>query len=240
MNVGIDILLVAIVGIVTWCVAAEGAWGAGAIFLSVLLSGLLAMNFFEPLADFLGSSVIPAWEARWDMIALIGLFGLLVTGFRYAAEYLVPTFISVNSKIYDPARWVFAGFTGYVTMAFLLTALHTAPLPREFFGFTPERNNLLGISAPDREWLGFTQYVSEKALRSGSPGRIFDGGQVKMGESGEKMLSTFPIKYASRRDLISIGLGGESASGAGAGGIQQRGAATPTPAPAKGKGKTPF
>jgi hypothetical protein len=236
MNFGIDIVLVAIVGIVTWCVAAEGAWGAGAIFVSVLLSGLLAMNFFEPLADFLSASVVPAWETRWDMIALIGLFGVLVTGLRYASEYLVPTFISVNSRIYDPARWAFAGFTGYVTMAILLTALHTAPLPREFFGFTPERNNLLGLTAPDREWLGFTQYVSEKALRSGSPGRVFDGGEVKLGDTGTKTLSNFPIKYASRRDMISIGLGGGSSPGASGGGIQQRSSTVP----AKGKGKTAF
>ncbi|MGE3315344.1 MAG: CvpA family protein [Planctomycetaceae bacterium] len=235
----IDILLLAIVAIVTWCVASEGAWTAGSILLSVLISGLLAMNFFEPVADFLGSNVLPAWENEWDMIALIGLFALLVTGLRFASEYLVPTFIPVSAKIYDPARWIFAGLTGYITMAFLLTALHTAPLPREFMGFTPERKNLFGITAPDREWLGFTQYVSEKSLRSSSPGRVFDGGTLNLGDSGtEKTLATFPIRYASRRDMISIGLGSGGSASSGSTGMQQRG--TTAPAPEGKKGKTPF
>lgn len=235
----IDILLLAIVAIVTWCVASEGAWSAGVILLSVLISGLLAMNFFEPVANFLAANVLPAWENEWDMIALIGLFALLVTGLRFGSEYLVPTFIPVSSKIYDPARWVFAGLTGYITMAFLLTALHTAPLPREFMGFTPERKNLFGMTAPDREWLGFTQYVSEKSLRSSSPGRVFDGGQLRLEDGGsEKTLATFPIRYATRRDMIAAGLGAGGSAPSGSTGMQQRGTTAPTPEGKKGK--TPF
>lgn len=231
MDVGIDVLLLAVVAIVTWSVAAEGAWGAGALFLSVLISGLLAMNFFEPLANFLEVNMAPSWSKRWDMIALVGLFALLVTGCRYASEYLVPTYIGVSDKIYDPVRWIFAGGTGYVTMAFLLTALHTAPLPREFLGFRPERKNLFGLTAPDREWLGFTQYVSEKSLRSGSPGRVFDAAEMKLGETGPaKTLATFPIRYATRREQIAAGLGSGAAPTTG--GLQPRNSA-----PAKSTGK---
>jgi len=76
MNFGVDILLAAVLGIVTWCVAAEGAWGAAAIFLAVLFSGLLAMNFFEPLADFLQANMASSWHQRWDVISLVGLFAM--------------------------------------------------------------------------------------------------------------------------------------------------------------------
>ena len=88
-----------------------------------------------------------------------------------------------------------------MTMAILLTSLHTAPLPREFMAFAPERSNFFG-SAPDRQWLGFTQYVSEKPLatmvRNPSGGknsympRIFDGHYQKVGD---------PNKPYSIRDL---------------------------------------
>jgi hypothetical protein len=106
-------------------------------------------------------------------------------------------------------------------------------------GFTPERKNFFGMTAPDREWLGFTQYVSEKSLRSSTPGRIFDGGQLRLGEGGnEKTLATFPIRYATRRDMISIGLGGGGSASSGNTGMQQRG--TTAPAPEGKKGKTPF
>ena len=38
-------ILLLVVVAVTWCVAGEGAWGAGLTFLCVLFAGLLAMNF---------------------------------------------------------------------------------------------------------------------------------------------------------------------------------------------------
>ncbi len=235
----IDLLLVAVVGAVTWCVAAEGAWGAGMMLLAVVFSGLLAMNFFEPFAEFMQANILPSWHHRWDMICLVGLFALFVFGFRKASEYLVPTFIAVHPRVFDPARWICAALTGYVTMAFLLTALHTAPLPREFFGFRPERNNFFGIVAPDRQWLAFTQYVSEKSLRSGS-GHVFDRAVVQLNNPGrtQLMLSTFPIRYATRRAQLSAGLIGPSSSTESSSGLQLR---SSSPAPAgKSRDKSGF
>src|SRR5262245_628429 len=159
----IDILLLAILGGVTFMVANDGAWSAGATFLCVLVAGLVSMNFFEPLAVWL-TGAVPTWGYRWDTICLIGLFGGFVFLFRTISERLAPTYIQVDGWVDNVCRWLFGGATGYVTMAFLLTALHTAPLPREFLGFRPERANLLNMWAPDRHWLGFTQYVTEKAF----------------------------------------------------------------------------
>jgi len=53
----IDVALLLILALVAWNVAAEGAWGAVAVFLSVLFSGLIAMDYFEPLADLLESAL---------------------------------------------------------------------------------------------------------------------------------------------------------------------------------------
>lgn len=205
----IDILLIAIVGVVTWCVASEGAWGAALTLLSVIFAGLLAMSFFEPLANFLqqnvGSSV--EWAHRWDMIALIGLFAALVFGLRTATDHLMLVDLQVHGLAYDVSRWAFGALTGYVTMALLLTSLHTAPLPREFLGFKPERGNLLGL-APDRQWLGFNQYVSEKAFNRGANGPIFDGPKFSAYAGGEmKVWPSFPIRYASRRERYAMGGG---------------------------------
>jgi hypothetical protein len=161
MDIGIiDFLIAAVIALVTWCVAAEGAVGAGTTFFAAVLSGLLAMNFFEPLADAVDN--IGFIGQRADMIALLGLFGVLVTLARLAAERISPTFISLQGLAYDAGRWGFGFLTGYLTAAILLTALHTAPLPREFWGFRAERNNLFDAVAPDRQWLGFVQYVTEK------------------------------------------------------------------------------
>ncbi|MCA9005738.1 MAG: CvpA family protein [Planctomycetaceae bacterium] len=197
----IDILLLAILGIVTWCVASEGAWGAGFIFVSVLLAGLLAMNFFEPLATFLTNSIAnsSAWQMRWDCISLIGLFVGFIFLFREITVRIAPAYMHVHPLVHEVARWGFAAMTGYVAMAFLLTALHTSPLPREFAGFTPERKNFFGVLAPDREWLGFTQYVSEKSMRKGALGHLFDGPEYSFPNQDNKIWPSFPIRYATRR-----------------------------------------
>ena len=178
----------------------------------VLLSGLLAMNFFEPLAMFLEENIASSgsWRYRWDFIALVGLFGGFVFAFRSAAEYLSPTFMQVHPLVHEIARWSCGLLTGYVTMAILLTALHTAPLPREFLGFTPERKNFFGMTAPDRQWLGFTQYVSERVFKSG---RIFDGPRITVGDYEKKIWPSFPIRYASRRELLAAGESRRSGSG---------------------------
>jgi hypothetical protein len=203
----IDILLLLIIAGVTWCVASEGPWGAASTLIAVILSGLFAMNYFEPATTLFPAST--EWQARADVICLLGLFAAAVTGLRMAGEYLMPTQIEVNPLAYDGMRWVCGALTGYVTMAFLLTALHTAPLPRDFMGFQPERKNLFDMAAPDRQWLGFTQYASEKIYWTGN---IFDGTLAERypGRPTE-VLSSFPIRYAERRERYAAG-GGAIAS----------------------------
>src|SRR5260221_6822896 len=189
------LILVLIIAIVAWCVASEGAFGAGLTFLCVLFSGLLAMNFFEPLADVL-DGIGSDMRYYSDFIALVGLFALFVFLGRLATDSIAPTEIEYDSRIYNAARWLFGLATGYITMAILLTAVHTAPLPREFLGFSPERRNLFEFAAPDRQWLGFTQHVSEKILGTGA---IFDGPKYPEPETTQDIWPSFPIRYATRR-----------------------------------------
>ena len=227
-----DLILVAILGLVAWCVASEGSWGAALTCLSVILAGLLAMNFFEPLAEFLARSM-PAWRDRWDIICLVGLFTAFVFGLRMATDYISPTFIQIQGTFYEVSRWFCGLLTGYVTMAFLLTAIHTAPLPRTFIGFAPERLNLFGIVAPDRQWLGFTQYVSEHALRGN---HIFDGPVIVFGETrnefgNDDVWPSFPIRYATRRERFAAG---GTAARSRSGGMKRRGSSGPK----KTKGET--
>ena len=160
----IAFILIGIVALVAWCVAGEGPWGAGLTFLCVLFAGLLAMNFFEPLAEMLASITSSGmWLYRWDYIALVGLFAAFTFGLREISNRFVPTYFQTEDVTYEVGRWGFGLLTGYVTMAFLLTALHTAPLPRtvtagsidEFLDFQAEKGNLFGFH-PDQHWLGFT------------------------------------------------------------------------------------
>lgn len=203
----IDILMLLILGVVTWCVASEGAWGAGLTFLSVLFAGLLAMNWFEPLAEAL-SGMAPGWAYHWDIVALLGLFAGFVFLFRFITESLMPTYVEVQALVYNVARWGFAVATGYVVVAVLMTSLHTAPLPRSFMGFDPGpgRKQFFGLG-PDIQWLALTQYISEKSL-SKSQGPVFDAvafERIPGKPETMQMWSSFPIRYATRRESFMTG-----------------------------------
>lgn len=205
----IDIALLVVWGLVTWCVAGEGAFGAALNCVCVVLAGLLAMNLFEPFANFGERYLIGGWSAYWDIISLVGIFAVALTVLRFLGDYLSPVYPHMIPLAEDGGRWLFGLVSGYVTMAFLLTALHTAPFPREFIGFTPERKNLFNLMAPDRQWLGFTQFVSENSLAMGQP-NIFDGVQTNIiqapaDQKPNNVWPTFPIRYASRRQIYAGG-----------------------------------
>lgn len=204
-----DVILLAVWAIVTWCVSGEGAFGAAVNCLVIVLSGLLAMNFFEPCAAFAQRNLAGTgeWAYRWDVIMLVGLFIVLVLGLRTLFEKLSPRFIETSGLAHEIGRWSFGLIGGYATMAFLLTALHTAPLPRNFMEFRPERANLFDVVAPDRQWLGFTQYVSEHVFSSG---RIFDGPVSDFIDDNadvnrNTIWPSFPIRYATRREQFAGG-----------------------------------
>ena len=204
----IDIILVAILAGVTWCVASEGFAGAIQTAIICIISGLAAMNFFEPLAEML-QGILPTNYSVWaDSVALVGLFAGLVMLMRLAVERAAPGFPDARAPMYEGGRWLGALIAGYVTMAFLLTALHTAPVPREYIGFTPERPNFLGMASPDRQWLGFTQYASEKSLKKWGNPNIFDGPQTVIGGSENaypnEIWASFPIRYATRRENLAL------------------------------------
>lgn len=196
----VEVLLLIILAVVTYMVAGEGAWGAATTCISVILAGLIAMNFFEPICNsLLGSDYY--WQARLDLVVLVGLFAAAVSGLRAAADYLSPVYIGVHRMVYEAGRWGCGLLTGYVTMAFLLTALHTAALDREFIGFKAERANFFGLS-PDRQWLGFTQWTTERVFCK-TPARIFDGPVIVLGDPGavpNTVWPSFPIRYATRRE----------------------------------------
>ncbi|QDT17703.1 CvpA family protein [Alienimonas californiensis] len=220
----IDLILLALWGGVTYFVANEGALGAVTTFFCVVLSGLLAMNFFEPLAEAIGGSDF--LRERADVICLLGLFAAFVTGMRLACEQIAPRLLELPAPAYHGLRWVFGAATGYVTMAILLTALHVSPLPRTFLGFAPERGfskpggNLFDVDAPDRRWLAFTRYVSLNPLKKGGGNRLEDGNGTLLNtlsgfdnrtgygwdavtsdgsHAATKSMPSFVIRYADRR-----------------------------------------
>ena len=93
----------------------------------------------------------------------------------YATDSLSRYRVRFRMPVEHTGRVVFAAWTGWVILCFVVFSLHTAPLARSPFrgGFAQEplSNNFVGL-APDRIWLGFMQSRSEGALSRRNPARL--------------------------------------------------------------------
>ncbi len=155
----------------------EGIWSNAIRLINVVTAGLLAMNFFEPMARFL-DGVDSTFTYFWDFISLWVIFGVSMVAFRYLtgfASRIKVRFLKVADQIGSP---VLALWVGWVLVSFTLTTFHTAPLARNFlFGaFRPGEKMFLGM-APDQQWLGFVQQVSKGSFSRSIPVAFDPNGQ---------------------------------------------------------------
>jgi len=167
----INILFGLIVLIIAWCLIREGLWGAVLLFFEVIVAGLLAMNFFEPLAALMQDNL--AFMAGYeDGVALLVVFGLTVFIFREADGMFWPNMVRFPGIVHRAGAVVFGVLTGLAVSGFLLCAFQTLPVPSDFMGYDSERKMVAGVGL-DRYWLAFSQRMSQKALGR-SEDRAFD------------------------------------------------------------------
>lgn len=186
-----DYFLLAVAFAVLAMLARDGLWSNTLALFNVLLSGLAATNYFEPLASFLTNNVYGGMVHYWDLLAFTALFGGCVIVLRFLLKTASAYRLRFHPVLDNAGGIAFALWTGWITVCVVCFASHLAPLTKSYMGgsFKPERSMFFGL-APDRVWLGFVQQLSEGALGHGDPEGIFD-------PQGELML-----KYASRRDYL--------------------------------------
>ncbi|HID78612.1 MAG TPA: CvpA family protein [Planctomycetaceae bacterium] len=213
MSVIFPLLLVAILLACAASVYREGMWGNALNLVNVILAGLIAFNFFEPLAKWL-EDIMPSFTLFHDFVALWLIFCLSLLVLRMATTYVSRTkvrFLAVADRIGSGA---FALLVGWVMVCFTTASLHTAPLARKFLwgGFNPEKRMMFGL-APDRQWLGLVRMVSAAGLGRGEEHRFDPNG-------------AFIVKYAAFRSAVE--------EVAGSGSLMTR-SGSPIPARAGGR-----
>jgi hypothetical protein len=153
------VLTAAVMLIVAYSFFREGVLTALTMLVNVLVAGLVAFNFWEPLADqlepALAGTVLAGFE---DAACLFGLFALTLGVLRLVTNNLA------NSELEMPPlaqQFGAAGVglvTGYLLAGFLLCMVQTLPLGEKFLGFDPEvvgdGPKLRRLLPPDRLWLG--------------------------------------------------------------------------------------
>lgn len=171
----------------------EGLWSNAITLFNVVTAALLAMNFFEPLADWFEAN-LPSGAYLFDIIALWLIFAVSFGVMRTMTDFTSRVRVRFKKPVDVAGSLFFAAWIGWVTVCFAVTTLHTAPLARNFLflAFRPEDRMFFGL-APDRRWLGFTQRMSEKTFarmedEANPDAYIFD------------VRGEFMPKYASRRE----------------------------------------
>ncbi|MEN6449551.1 MAG: CvpA family protein [Thermoguttaceae bacterium] len=171
-----SLLTILMFGILLACVAmcyTDGLWSNAIRLVNVITAALLAMNFYEPLADWLQGKWGDSYTYIFDFVSLWALFvgaSIILRVANYVSRVKVK-FMKLADRI---GSGVLAVWIGWVMVMFTMTTLHTAPLAKNFLweGFQPEERMFVGLG-PDRMWLAFTQKQSMGTYAC-SPEHAFD------------------------------------------------------------------
>ncbi|HZZ81401.1 MAG TPA: CvpA family protein [Gemmataceae bacterium] len=145
----------------------NGLFSSIAMLFMVLLSGLVAFGFWEPIADLLDpifqNNALTGCE---DMIVMVLLFALTLFLLRLALTYLNPEMIEQHGHLQQLGALVVGLVMGYFLSGFLICAMQTLPLDVNFFDFEPRETNeafYRPYYPPDRVWLALMRQESAGA-----------------------------------------------------------------------------
>jgi len=194
----INLLLILIFAACMASLAQAGIWSNLITLINVITAALLAVNYWEPAADWLESKD-NSYTYLLDFVVLWGIFGFSAAFLRAATDSLSKVKVRFKKPIDTGVGIFLACWIGWVLICFTTMTLHTAPLALNFMGFQPEPSSRMFIGpAPDHVWLGFVQKestgaLSRKAVVKQADGKVTTGSR-KFDPDGE-----FILKYGDRR-----------------------------------------
>lgn len=151
---------VVIMLIVAYAYLREGLFTAATMAVNVLLAGLVAFNFWEPLAalldPMLAGSFLHGYE---DAVCLIVLFSLTLGILRTVTNNLAGARVEFPDWLQSAGGVLFGLMAGYLAAGFLICMLQTLPWHENFMFFDPKYQTgpehvLRHVLPPDRVWLG--------------------------------------------------------------------------------------
>ncbi len=163
------------IGVIVICVAflrGEGLWGNLLTLFNVIFAGLVAMNFFEPMADAIetkGGGFIASLTYFLDFLSIWILFLVTFVALKVLCRVISRVKVRFRKPLELAGSYAVSAVVGWVMVCFITASLHTAPLQKTSFagGFDPNRRMVFGF-APDIKWLAFTNYTSGRALSRGA------------------------------------------------------------------------
>ena len=148
--------IVVLVAGLTYALTSEGLWGSALMFFNVVFAGMIAFNFYEPLAKLVDSTGI-GWGFS-ECLCMLLLFGISVVILRLTTESLAPAMVRFPMPIYHAGRLIFGLAGASVTVAILLLAFDTAPVHKKLFKAVGHDTKPPFGAGLDHQWLGFFQH----------------------------------------------------------------------------------
>jgi hypothetical protein len=219
METIINLILVGLILGLTYALTSEGLWGAALMFFNVLFGGLIAFNFYEPLARLIDSTGI-GWGFS-DTLCMLGLFCISVLLLRMTTETIAPAMVRFPNPVYHVGRLIFGLGGALMTLAIVILAFHAAPVHKKIFttiSYDSKPPFGMGI---DHQWLGFFQYETGAVFTRLGVGQrdphhqYGQGGAVQMFDPHARWL----IDHQESRpygDESILGAGGEGGEAGGA------------------------
>jgi hypothetical protein len=144
---------------VAYALASEGLWGAALMFFNVLFAGLIAFNFYEPLAVWM-ASLSSSMAGLADSLSMLLLFIVTLVILRLTTETIAPAMVRFPTPIYHLGRILFGLACGCLLIAILLLSFYTAPVHKKVFGVISYDTKPPFHQGLDRFWLAFFQYTT--------------------------------------------------------------------------------
>jgi hypothetical protein len=158
MEVIFNLVLVGLILGLTYALTSEGLWGAALMFFNILFAGMIAFNFYEPLAVLLDKTGIN-WGFS-DTLCFLLLFCVALVAFRLTTETLSPAMVRFPMPIYHLGRLIFGLGGAVLTIAILLIGFECAPVHKKLFtAYLYDSKPPFGLGL-DHQWLGFFQHAT--------------------------------------------------------------------------------
>ncbi len=170
----------------------QGVLPAFAMTVNILLAGLIAFNFFEPIAEQLDSMLADSFLHGYeDSICLVALFSATLAFLRWASNELIHTIIHYNPILQQGGAVLFGLLAGYLVAGFLTCVAQTLPANEHFLQLDPlvkvDSSGKIShrILPADRVWLALMHRASKAA---------FDWEETTFDPDG-----SFELRYAHER-----------------------------------------
>jgi uncharacterized membrane protein required for colicin V production len=167
----LTILIMLIVAFAYW---REGLLTAFCMCVNVMLAGLVAFDFWEPLADLIdpmiAGTILSGYE---DATCLFLLFVPTLLFLRWATNQLAARIPDFHPVLQQIGGAVLGLATGYLLAGFLVCWMQTLPWHERFMDFNPDYDPneasapVRRVFPPDRVWLALMHRLSSDRLDFG-------------------------------------------------------------------------